>query len=136
MICERVVYPTHCLKSSCRYVYAFDEGATRFFGCMAKVFAVELDLAPFRPRSPKDVYGALKAQRPPRTECLAEVERAYRTKYSWQQCLNPIFQHFPEEYSAEAIRLIVEGNQTPPEQREPAEPPLCPPEQKAGGPAD
>ena len=135
MICERVVYPTQCLRSRCRYVYAFDDGATTYFGCMTKVFAVELDLAPYRPRSTKDAYGALKAQRPPRPECQAEVEQAYRMKYSWQLCVNPMFHYDPQEYSPEAVRRIVDG----PDASRPCgrpSPPPGPPEQKAGEPTD
>jgi hypothetical protein len=114
VICERVVYPTHCLRSNCPYVYAFDDGETSFFGCVAKVFSVELDLAPYRPTSSRDVYGALKTQRPPREFCQVEIEQAYRGKYSWQRCENPIFLHHPDEYSVEAIRLLVNGSKSAP----------------------
>ncbi len=109
VICERVVYPTHCLKSDCRYVYAFTDESSTYFGCMAKVFTVELDLAAFDPGSTRDPYGALKAQRPPRDECKVQVEQAYGPKYSWQECRNPIFQHHPDEYSPDAIRRLVNG---------------------------
>jgi hypothetical protein len=135
VICERVVYPSHCLRSRCPYVYAFDEGDTTYFGCVAKVFSVELDLAPYQPRSSKDAYGALKAQRQPRPECRAEVERAYGAKYTWHQCRNPLFSYDPREYSPEAVRLIVDGTGGC-EAEGPMTPPPGPCERKAEEPAD
>jgi hypothetical protein len=109
VICERVVYPTHCLRSGCRYVYAFDHGDATFFGCVEKVFTVELDLAPYRPGSSRDVYGALKSQKPPRPECRVEIEQAYGMYYSRRECRNPLFVHDPDEYSPDAIRRLVNG---------------------------
>ncbi len=47
VICERVVYPWHCLKSNCEYVYAYEDDDTVYFGCLGKVFAAEFDLAVF-----------------------------------------------------------------------------------------
>jgi hypothetical protein len=109
VVCERVVYPAHCLQSGCRYVYAFDEGLHRYFGCLQKVFSVEIDLAPFQDSARRDVYGAVKAKRPPGPECLIRIEQAYRFRYSWQGCQNPTFLQHPDDYAPEAIRLIVEG---------------------------
>lgn len=109
VVCERVVYPAHCLQSDCRYVYAFDEQGSRYFGCMQKVFSVEIDLAPFVAAPRKDVYGAIKAMRWPQAECLVRIEQAYRFRYSWQGCANPTFLQHPDDYAPEAIRLIVDG---------------------------
>ena len=47
VICERIVYPVHCLRSHCRYVYAFEDGESTYFGCIERVFGVEIDLAAF-----------------------------------------------------------------------------------------
>ncbi len=47
VICERVVYPWHCLKSNCENVYAYEDGETMYFGCLWKVFAAEFDMAVF-----------------------------------------------------------------------------------------
>jgi hypothetical protein len=47
VVCERVVYPWHCLKSQCEGIYAYEDGDTTYFGCLYKVFAAEFDLAVF-----------------------------------------------------------------------------------------
>jgi hypothetical protein len=47
VICERVVYPWHCLKSNCEYVYAYEDSETMYFGCLCKVYSAEFDLAFF-----------------------------------------------------------------------------------------
>ncbi len=109
VICEHVVYPSHCIRTSCRYVYAYTDGDTTYFGCVQKIFRPELDLAPMEPSSRRDVYGALLARRRPLRECQAAIEHAYPSRYSWRGCQNPLFRHDPEEYAPEAIRHLVEG---------------------------
>ena len=115
VVCERVVYPTHCLRSGCRFVYSFDEGSSRYFGCLRKIFVVELDIAPFLASPRRDMYGAVRARTFPRDECHMRVEQAYRFRYSWQACANPTFLQHPDDYTPEAVRLLVDG---PPRSRE------------------
>jgi hypothetical protein len=109
VVCERVVYPAHCLQTGCRFVYAFDEREHRYFGCLRKIFSVEIDLAPFEHSPRRDVYGAIKAQRRPAPECLQRIEQAYKFRYNWSACANPTFLHHPDDYAPEAIRLLVDG---------------------------
>jgi hypothetical protein len=50
VICQRVVYPWHCLRSNCEYVYSYEDGDTMYFGCLGKVFSAEFDMAVFAER--------------------------------------------------------------------------------------
>lgn len=109
VVCEWVVRPAHCLRSECRNVYAHEDGGRTFFGCIERIFCVELDLEPHLNRTRGDAYGALKAQRPPRAECNMVLEEAYSFKYSWKACSNPLFRQHPDEYAPEAVRLLVDG---------------------------
>ena len=109
VICERVVYPVHCLRSSCPYVYAFQEEGQLYFGCVEKVFSAELDLAPYRLSPRSDAYGALKTVREPLRRCRSKVDRAYEFLYSRRACLNPTFAHHTHEFSPEAIEYLVHG---------------------------
>lgn len=107
VICERVVFPVRCLRSACRYVYAFEDWGVTFFGCLQKVFRAELDTAPFESSPRRDVYGALKVVRPPLAECSVHIAEAYGFRYSWQGCRRPLFRQSPADYAPEAIRRLV-----------------------------
>jgi hypothetical protein len=109
VICERIVYPVHCLRSKCRYVYAYEDSGSTYFGCIQRVFAVEIDLAPFEVDHRRDVYGGLKARIRPLPECHFRVERAYPFHYTWQGCANPTFLQHPDDYAPEAVRILVDG---------------------------
>lgn len=109
VVCERVVRPAQCLRSGCRYVYAYEDGSTTYFGCVEKIFGAELDIAPFHSNPARDVYGALKIRRDPLPECRAQVEQAYGFRYTWQGCHNPIFLQPPTSWAPEAVRRLVEG---------------------------
>lgn len=110
VICEWVVHPASCLREGCRYAYSYELDGSTYFGCIAKVFSVEIDTDSFTRQPRRDVYGAIKAQRPPRPECDIELEQAYRAKYSWQECANPTFLQHPDDYAPAAIRLMVNGS--------------------------
>jgi hypothetical protein len=110
VVCERVVFPGHCLRSSCRYVYAVEEHGSTFFGCVQQIFAAELDISLFRKGGRVDPYGPLRARCSPRRECRAGVEQAYAFRYSWNDCLNPVFLRDPESFAPEAVRRIVDGS--------------------------
>lgn len=109
VICERVVYPSHCLRAPCRYVYAFVEDETTFFGCLQKVFVAELDVAPFVNSPRADHYGAIRTRREPLPECRGQIEQAYRSSYVRRECCNPTFRHHIGEFTPEAVRVLVEG---------------------------
>jgi hypothetical protein len=112
VICERVVSPWHCLKTSCRYVYVFEDPETSYFGCLHKVFAPELDLAAFVGPSGAggrsgDPYGHLRVARSPRPECRTTIEQAYSSVSDHVCCSNPTFFHRPGGPVGEGIRLTV-----------------------------
>jgi hypothetical protein len=109
VICERVVYPSYCLRAACRYVYAFVQDGSTFFGCLQKVFVAELDVAPFVNSPGADHYGALRTRREPLPECRAQIEQAYKSSYVRRDCCNPTFRHHIREFSPEAVRVLVEG---------------------------
>ena len=107
VICERVVYPWQCLRSNCKYVYAFADEETKYFGCLHKVFTPELDLAAFSglERHAPDPYGMLKTARSPRPECRVTVEKAYACSFSERGCCNPAFFQHPSAPPDSRIRL-------------------------------
>jgi hypothetical protein len=110
VVCERVVSPWHCLKSSCRYVYSFSDGETSYFGCLHKVFTPELDLAAFskvtkRVREGSDPYGSIRVMRRPRPECRVTIEQAYAAVAHSACCCNPTFFHHPGGSEEERIRM-------------------------------
>lgn len=111
VICERVVSPWYCLKSSCPYVYVFDDGETRYFGCLHKVFDPELDILAFEASAPgrraSDPYGSLRVARSPRPECRVSIEHAYHPPAGQAGCCNPTFFHHPDAPECEGMRLTV-----------------------------
>ena len=114
VICERVVSPWHCLKTSCRYVYVFEDPETSYFGCLQKVFAPELDLAAFagEPGSSgrrADPYGSLRVTRSPHPECRITIEQAYSSEAGRVSCCNPTFFHHPLGRLEESIRLTAKN---------------------------
>jgi hypothetical protein len=111
VICERVVSPWRCLKSSCPYVYTYKYQDTAYFGCLYKVFAPELDIAPFvaarqRGGRASDPYGHLRVVCSPRPECPVAIEQAYAAFASSGCCCNPTFFLHPQRPGDEGIRLI------------------------------
>ncbi|MBN1629938.1 MAG: hypothetical protein JW990_09250 [Thermoleophilia bacterium] len=100
IVCQQVVSPWHCLRSRCRYVYAFEGDETTYFGCLCKVFSPELDLAAFTETNGRrgrgsDPYGPLRVIRTPRAECRVWIERAYETVNAGLACCNPGFLRGP-----------------------------------------
>ena len=109
VICERVVNPVHCLRTRCRYVYAYCDDGVVFFGCVEKVFAAELDIAPHLAHPRRNVYGMVKAVRRPLPQCRHRVERAYEYLYDRRECVNPTFAQHPDEYTPAAVHRLVHG---------------------------
>ncbi len=111
VICERVVSPWRCLKSSCESIYAYEDDETTYFGCLHKVFSPELDLAAFlnsrgRPGQRKDPYGLIRVSRAPRPCCQVTIEQAYNSTPAVGSCCNPTFFQHPATPSDDTIRLI------------------------------
>lgn len=92
-ICERVVWPLHCLRSGCPYVYSYHEGDTTYFGCLYKVFSAEIDMSVFSEAlaggvSGHDPYGPIRMVRPPRRQCRVSVEPGYERHPAAKACTN------------------------------------------------
>lgn len=116
-ICERVVHPWQCLRSSCEGVYMYEDGETMYFGCLYKVFAAEFDFAFFcagplavAPNSrdaikPTDPFGPVRIVRPPRPQCAVRVEQAYDGRSAGHGCCNPTFFHDPSAAGGDTMKL-------------------------------
>jgi hypothetical protein len=109
VVCERVVFPAHCLRTSCRYVYAVEEHGSTYFGCVQQVFTAELDVSVFNGGGRVDPYGPLRTRCAPRRECRTGIEQAYGFLYTWNGCVNPIFLRDPDSFAPEAVRRLVDG---------------------------
>lgn len=107
VVCERVVSPSHCLSTNCRFVYSFSDEQGEYFGCLHKVFAPDLDLAAVRSGCSGASYGVLKAANQPRSECRSSVEQAYARLVPNSCCCNPTFFHDPNSLLDEGMRLLV-----------------------------
>lgn len=78
VLCEKVIYPANCFHSDCKFIYSYSEQGVTYFGCLNKVFAVEIDLEGFHQlEKRKGGFGAVKVVRPPREQCQFTVEKAY-----------------------------------------------------------
>ncbi|MFA5802403.1 MAG: hypothetical protein WC911_07990 [Thermoleophilia bacterium] len=78
VLCEKVIYPANCFHSGCKYIYSYDEMGKTYFGCLYKVFGVEIDLGGFHElEKRKGGFGAVKVVRPPLERCSLTVEKAY-----------------------------------------------------------
>jgi hypothetical protein len=92
--CDRVVHPSGCLASGCKYLYLYDDEETgaRFMGCMNKVFRVEIDMAVFRETErTRHGFGGVKMTGTPLPQCKTSVERAYDGHGEPFACVNPRF---------------------------------------------
>jgi hypothetical protein len=82
VLCEKVIYPANCFNSGCKFIYSYDEGGKTYFGCLYKIFAVEIDLVGFQElEKRKGGFGAVKVVRTPLDRCQINVEKAYNREY-------------------------------------------------------
>jgi hypothetical protein len=89
--CDKVVYPSGCLESSCIKLYAYEEAGRTFVGCIDRVFRVELDLEAFRSvERARGGFGALRAAREPHPYCRSDVDAAFEHRADGV-CRNPDF---------------------------------------------
>lgn len=89
--CDKVVYPSGCLDSSCSRLYAYEEAGRTFVGCLDRVFTVELDLEAFRRlQALRGGFGALRAARDPHAYCRTDVDAAFEHRAPGA-CVNPDF---------------------------------------------
>jgi hypothetical protein len=94
--CDKVVYPSACLKRACPFVYAYEDHGHTYIGCMQKVYAVEIDLELLREAEAKrEGFGAIKAMRNPLPMCRTEVDSCYANRGDDLGCVNPEFFELP-----------------------------------------
>ena len=97
VLCEKVIYPANCFDSGCKYIYSYDQAGTTYFGCLYKVFAVEIDLEGFQElEKRKGGFGAVKVVRPPRERCQISVERAYNREQG-ESCRRALLKRYSTE---------------------------------------
>lgn len=102
ILCEKIVYPANCFNSGCKYIYSYDEEDSTYFGCLYKVFAVEVDLEGFHKlEKRKGGFGAVKVVRPPLENCRVSVEKAYN-KDQELSCQRVLKSRFSHELSADS----------------------------------
>ena len=105
--CDRVVHPSGCLASGCRYLYLYDDEETgaRFMGCLNKVFRVEIDMDVFREAERTRLgFGGVKMTGTPLPQCKTSVERAYDGYGDAFECVNPGFFSKPSSDAAFDLR--------------------------------
>jgi hypothetical protein len=96
--CDRVVHPSGCVASGCKYLYLYDDERTgrRFMGCMHKVFRGEIDVELFRASErTRQGFGGVKTAAAPLPQCHTTVERAYDGHGEPFDCVNPGFFEAP-----------------------------------------
>jgi hypothetical protein len=101
--CDRLVEPSGCLESGCRYLYLYDDedSGARYMGCLNKVFKVEIDMELFRQaQRTRHGFGGVKLAGTPLPQCRISVERAYQGAGDAFDCVNPGFFDRPTEASA------------------------------------
>jgi hypothetical protein len=88
--CERVVYPAGCLEAKCPRAYSYEQHGRMVFGCIEKVYAVEIDVEAFAAlqRQPGG-FGALRVLRDPLAVCRSDVDRTFAHRGG--ACINPAF---------------------------------------------
>jgi hypothetical protein len=94
--CDKVVYPAACLQRSCPFVYSYEDHGHTYFGCMQKVYDVEIDLDLLEAaQATRAGFGAIKAMRRPLPICRVEVEGCYASRTGELGCVNPEFSELP-----------------------------------------
>jgi hypothetical protein len=96
--CDRVVHPSGCIESGCKFLYLYDDEDTgrRFMGCMNKVFRGEIDVEMFeQAERTRQGFGGVKMSGLALPQCRASVERAYDGYSEAFDCVNPDFFDVP-----------------------------------------
>jgi len=89
--CERVVYPAGCIEGGCTRVYSYEQHGRMVFGCLEKVYGVEIDVQGFGAlEGQKGGFGALRVVREPLPMCRTDVERTFEHR-AHAACVNPDF---------------------------------------------
>jgi hypothetical protein len=89
--CERLVYPAGCLERHCPRLYSYERDGRVLFGCLEKVFAVEIDRERFDElQARRGGFGGLRVARDPLPVCPVDVERTFEHRRHGS-CVNPDF---------------------------------------------
>ena len=89
--CDKIVYPSGCVESSCPRLYAYEEHGRTFVGCLDRIIGVELDLEAFRAmQRTREGFGGLRATREPHDFCRTDVDAAFEHRGEGI-CHNPAF---------------------------------------------
>lgn len=89
--CERVVYPAGCIDGGCPRAYFYEQHGRMVFGCIEKVFGVEIDIAAFRALEAQACgFGALRVVREPLPVCRSGLDRTFAHR-AGEGCANPDF---------------------------------------------
>ena len=89
--CEKVVYPAGCIDAECPSSYSYEHRGRLYFGCVEKVFRVEIDRALFdEMQAQPGGFGGLRVVRDPFPICRSEVDRTFEHRMHGG-CVNPDF---------------------------------------------
>lgn len=89
--CERVVYPSGCFESGCPRLYTYEQDGRAYFGCLERVYTVEIDLERFRAaQRTRAGFGALRVSRAPLPMCRCDVETSHPERADGP-CVEPDF---------------------------------------------
>lgn len=103
--CDKLIEPRSCLEMRCGYLYSWVEEstATRYMGCMRKVFRGEIDIDIFEAMERFGGYGGIKMTGRPLPRCEYKVEPARQGPGANHECVNPSF--FDADAQAAAFDL-------------------------------
>jgi len=91
--CDKLVEPRGCVEMSCRYLYTYDDPltASRYMGCLRKVFGAEIDFDMFLAAEASGGFGGIKMTGEPMPHCQFSVEPSYEGDGPAHTCVNPRF---------------------------------------------
>jgi len=91
--CDKLVDPRGCLELGCRFLYSYVDPLSggHYMGCLAKVFAAEIDVEMFEAAELSGGFGGIKMTGDPLPQCQFRVEPAYEGGGDAYSCVNPRF---------------------------------------------
>ncbi len=92
--CDKLVEPASCLKMGCRFIYTYREeiNGRLYFGCLHKVFKVEIDQEMMQEiERSKLGFGGVKVHEAPLSHCPFSVDSTFRGKGKEFDCDNMQF---------------------------------------------
>lgn len=91
--CDKLVDPRGCLELRCGFLYSYVDPLSggQYMGCLAKVFAAEIDVDMFEAAELSGGFGGIKMTGNPMPQCQFRVEPAYEGAGDAYACVNPRF---------------------------------------------